>query len=368
MANRQNQKAGPNSQQLQANSIIVNNGIDEKRAREICKEMNSQLRREYSEEALLIANSRVAQFEERLIPKMESVDGALEAFGDPSFQLLLAEAQKTAAASERPTDYDLLSELLVHRFQKGDDRIVRAGINRAVNIVDEISDEALLGLTTIYCLTQFYPTVGSIYEGLNVLDSLFEKILYDKLPLGIDWLDHLDILDAVRINSMGSLKKLDEFYRDRLSGYTDVGINQESDNYIKAIKLLEDCKLPQNLLVPHVFNENYYRLDIHQIREIDSIKLEFKISGNGNIVKIPYQTSAEQKENLNLIYELYEQNAELKSEIVRSFMNELDKLEHLKILRIWWDELSSEIQITSVGKVLAHSNAERCYKNLPTLR
>ena len=39
MENKQVQKAGNNAQQLQANNMIVNLGIDEKRAREICQEM-----------------------------------------------------------------------------------------------------------------------------------------------------------------------------------------------------------------------------------------------------------------------------------------------------------------------------------------
>jgi hypothetical protein len=38
------QKAGENAQQLQANNMVVNLGIDEKRAREIYQEMNLQLR------------------------------------------------------------------------------------------------------------------------------------------------------------------------------------------------------------------------------------------------------------------------------------------------------------------------------------
>ncbi|MFZ2285066.1 MAG: hypothetical protein WAV86_14430 [Lutibacter sp.] len=83
MGNKQNQKAGDNSQQLQADKMIVNIGIDEKRAREIYQEMNLQLRRDYSKEALTIANSRVEEFENRLLPKMEAVEGALESFADP---------------------------------------------------------------------------------------------------------------------------------------------------------------------------------------------------------------------------------------------------------------------------------------------
>ena len=51
MASKQIQEAGDNSQQLQANNMIVNIGIDEKRAREIYQEMNLQLRKDYSQEA-----------------------------------------------------------------------------------------------------------------------------------------------------------------------------------------------------------------------------------------------------------------------------------------------------------------------------
>ena len=48
-------------------------------------------------------------------------------------------------------------------------------------------------------------------------------------------------------------------------------------------------------------------------------------------------------------------------------MEEWDKRENLKTLREWWDTIGNSIQVTSVGKVLAHSNAQRCDKNLPSL-
>jgi hypothetical protein len=185
MENKQVQKARDNAQQLQASNMIVNIGINEKRAREIYQEMNLQVRKDYTEEALKIANSRVKEFENRLMPKMESVEGALEAFTDPSFQLLLVEAQKTAASTERPVDYDLLSELLIHRFQKGENRITRAGISRAVEIVDEISDDALLGLTVAHSISYFFPASGNIHIGLDVLNDLFVKSFMENFQRGM---------------------------------------------------------------------------------------------------------------------------------------------------------------------------------------
>ena len=84
MINSQSQKGGDGSANIQAQQMVVHVGIDEKRAREIYQEMNLQLRKDYSQEALYVANTRVAEFENRLMPKMEEVSGALEAFADPS--------------------------------------------------------------------------------------------------------------------------------------------------------------------------------------------------------------------------------------------------------------------------------------------
>jgi hypothetical protein len=365
MLNKQIQEAGDNSQQLQASNMVVNIGIDEKRAREIYQEMNLQLRSDYSQEALTIANSRVAEFENKLLPKMEAVDGALEAFADPSFQLLLVEAQKTAASTERPADYDLLAELLIHRFQKGENRIIRAGISRAVEIVDEVSDDALLGLTVFHSVSSFFPVSGDIHQGLDVLDSLFGKLFYNKLPIGNEWLDHLDILDTVRINSLGGLKKIEQFYPEMLVGYIEVGIEKESENFQKAIELITANQLPQNTLVEHALNNNFSRLNLSTKNQIDSLSVQYQIPIHGNLINI--QISEEQKKALKNIYELYKQDENVKQENIKVFMQEWGKRQNLKTLKEWWDSIDINIQLTSVGKVLAHSNAQRCDKTLPPL-
>lgn len=355
------------SQLIQGDSVTVNYGIDEKRAREICKEMSLQLRKDYSLEALEIASSRVAEFENRLMPKMEAVSGALEAFADPSFQLLLVEAQKTAASTERPADYDLLSELLVHRFQKDENRIVRAGISRAVEIVDKISDDALLGLTVLHAATNFIPVSGDIKQGLNTLNDLFGKIIYGSLPSSGDWLDHLDILDAVRISSLGSLKKIQQLYPERLAGYIEVGIEKTSGDYNKAFEILKSNGLSQNILVDHAFNNNFVRLNITDKKRIPSLKLSQPITYNGKIIFQENPVSEEQIKAINSIYDLYKKDGKIKQQNIKNFMDEWDKHPNLQVLKEWWDNIGSAVQITSVGKVLAHSNAQRCDKNLPPL-
>lgn len=350
MINSQKQEGGDGSNNMQAQHMVVHVGIDERRAREIYQEMTLQVRAEYTREALTIANSRVNEFEKKLLPKMEEVEGALNAFADPSFQLLLVEAQKTAASSERPQDYDLLSELLIHRFQKGDNRIARAGISLAVGIVDKISDEALVGLTVAHAIIQFHPTSGDIFQGLDTLNDLFGNILYRELPTGQDWLDHLDILSAVRLNVLGNLMKTQERYSRMLSGYVDVGIQKESENHSKAQEILEKNGFADDILVEHALNNDFIRLPLPLRSRIDS-----------------FEFTKPQIDALNSVFDLYSQDANMKQNNIQKFMDEWNKRSNLRTIKEWWDNISPSFSITSVGRVLAHSNAQRCDKRLPAL-
>ncbi|MBQ7976571.1 MAG: hypothetical protein IJ300_12875 [Clostridia bacterium] len=115
---KQIQKAGDNAQQFQTENVIINMGITEERAREIFKEMTAVTIKEYTQDAYEVAIKRIDMFEDLLMNKIDKVNGLLDAFADPSFQFLLVDAQKTAAASDREADYEMLTELLVHRVER----------------------------------------------------------------------------------------------------------------------------------------------------------------------------------------------------------------------------------------------------------
>lgn len=369
-SDKQIQKAGGNSQQVQAGTINITNvmGIDEKRAREIFNEMYAIARRDFTKDAYECANERVAQFEESLMSKIVQIDGALEKFADPSFQFLITEAHKTAAATERVVDYDLLSELLVHRIQKGEkNRKVRAGIARAVEIVDQIDDDALCALTVSHVIGSLFPIANSVNEGLNVLEDTFSKLIYTELPKGREWLDHLEILDAVRLSSFGNLKKIEQFYPEQLNGYACVGIPKGTDKYDNAVSLLEKNQLSNTWLIDHELLDGYVRLPISSKTSIDSLKIVNRKVVNGQLEERYFDLSREQKGVLEEVFELYDTNEELKKKVVDGFMNEWKKRKTLAALCEWWDGIPMAFQITAVGKVLAHSNAQRCDKSIPPL-
>ena len=353
------QKAGDNSTQVQASVVNVYNGITEERARAIYKEEYGKIK-ELTQEAEQTAIQRVCELENRIIPKLSQIDKGLNLFSNPDFQFLLIEAQKAAARSERPVDYDLLSELLIHRVKNNDDRKKKLGIKKAVEIVDGISEEALLGLTVLHSVSSFIPVTGDINEGLNVLDKLFEKIIYGELPTGNQWLDHLDLLGTIRINSFGTLKPICEYYSEVLNGYVCTGINKESDDYQKAVRLLSETKISNGILFDNVLNPDYVRMQIPTKESIDSMKRVFHPN-----ITIPL--SETEKTTLKEIFSLYNNDSNLIQNVIQRFVEEWNKRESLRKLKEWWNDIPNSITITEVGKVLAHANAQRCDNTLPPL-
>lgn len=353
------QKAGDNSTQVQASVINVYNGISEERARAIYKEEFEKIE-ELTKEAKVTAIQRVCELENRIIPKLLQIDKGLDFFSNPDFQFLLIEAQKAAARSERSVDYDLLTEMLVHRVNNDTDREKRLGIKKAVEIVDSISDDALLGLTVVHSVSYFEPVTGDIYKGLDALDNLFGKIIHGELPKGGRWLDHLDILGAIRINTISKLKPLCEYYAKRLDGYVCTGIAKNSDDYRKAIQMLSEVNISENTLVDNVLNPDYVRIPIPTQKSIDSMKVVSELDSN-----IPL--SKDEVNAFKNIYSLYDNNTNIIRKVNKTFAEEWDKRKSLRLLKKWWGEIPYSISITEVGQVLAHANAQRCDNTLPPL-
>ena len=364
-SSKQIQKAGDNSHQLQMSNSTINIGITEKRAREIFTEMNAIARQSYTQDAYELAIKRVGMFEELLMHKVEQVNEMLDAFKDPSFQLLLVEAQKRAAVSDRESDFELLTELLAHRIERKDDRKTKASISKAVEIVDQIDDDALCGLTMVYAITSWCAETSDISEGLNIMNHFLSSICYRSLPTGHDWIYHLDILDAVRTSSIGTFKKFKEYYTAVFEGYACTGIQIGSENYAKALKILKEANLSPTILVPHELNDGYVRLNVRDKSSIANLQLNYVIQDT--IVEKRKVTSQE-VDTLYKIWDLYSNDSNLIEQVKNTFMAKWDSFDTLRQVHMWWEDIPRNFIITPIGKVLAYANAQRYEKNIPDIK
>lgn len=367
VSDKQIQKAGDNSSQFQVDNVnlTIIQGIDEKRAREVYSEMSERAIQDCTQEAIAKAIERIARFEQNVIPRIEQIESDFKSFAEPSFQFLLKSAQKTAACTEREADYQMLTELLVHRIEKGEDRKTKASISRAVEIVDQIDDDALCGLTLVQAIKQWVPVSGDITEGLNVLDNLFGSLCYRALPSGFDWVYHLDLLNAARVSSFGTFKKIEEYYPESFDGYACVGIQKGSENYTKAVELLGQVNLSPDFLLNHELLEGYVRIPTRSKNSISEIMINTQIPNTNIIVQRKIQK--EEVDIVEKIWGLYDQKEDKKQQVKSEFMKKWDTFNSLKEIKAWWNALPYSFDITAVGKVLAHANAKRYNNTIPDL-
>ena len=357
---KQTQKAGNGATQIQVESLtIINNDITEERVREICNELIPKILQEYTDDATNTARSRIEKFEDELLPRVERVEKMLPAFADPAFQFALKSAQRAAAATERQDDYALLSELLVCHVQKGNNRKNRAGISRAIEIVNEIDNDALCALTITHALNQFIPVSGNCLEGLQNLNDMFGKLMYQSLPTGNEWLDHLDVLGAIRLYSFGNMKKISEYYSSLLNGYVCIGIKKDTDTHNNALSILDSAHIPTDFLAPNECLDNYVRLKIYSNKAIDKL---LYINGMETT-----PLSDDQKSAIKQVWGMYTKDSALQNQVETRFIEIWNSFESLNKLRTWWDSLSQAFSITQIGQVLAQTNAKRCDPNLPDL-
>ena len=351
---KQMQKPGDNAQQMQAGTMVVNNffeGITEQRAREIANEQIQYALEQYSKEAYKKGIERVLRFMERFMEKILRIENALQSFADPSFLNYLSDAQKSAAATDQEEDYDLLAELLACHIQNGKESKKRAAIHYAIKIVGEIASDALLGLTIAHALETITPGTGVCTDGLARIDNQLCKLLYMELPKGNDWLDHLDILRAVRLASSKTSGLFYYYYSKKLNGYACAGIQDDSDEYKKSLDILNKNKINPSIFIPNKCLEGFHRLAIWNKSLFDS-PCFLKEETHDCFTK-------EQIVALKYILAMYRDEPHLKIKVMNGFSSLLSKYDTINQISHWWNSIPCGFSITHVGHVLAHINAKR---------
>ncbi len=231
-----------------------------------------------------------------------------------------------------------------------------------------MSDDALRGLTVAQAVQSVKPIVGDIEHGLDVWNQLFGILFYGPLPLGDEWLKHLDTLGAVNIHSVETPRqKAQRYYVVVCSGYTDIGMEQDSASYREAIDILKTNTLPRGLLVKHRLNDGYVRIPVPDKASIDSLSIQQRVWQDGSTVLVPVRLTEDQVAEINTIYDLYTHDQGLKERIAHSFMKAWSQRPHLRMLQEWWDNIPVAFSITPAGQALAHANAQQRDENFPPM-
>ena len=360
----QEQRAGDNSNQIMVRGDM-NIGITESQARDICKAECAIALQNWAFQAGAFAESRIQKLEDKVLPKMLSHDKKLSIFGDPGFQILLRKAQIAAASSEREADYEILSDLLLHRAELNGNRQRRLGIAKAIEVVDQIDELALIALSVVYAVSKYMPQSPNIFEGLNTLDSLFGKIFDGKsLPGDNSWMEHLSLLSAIRLGTEGinNFKKMEEYVPDRLKVYFENGIKEDSDEYKKIKETFELSGLPLSCLETHPLKEGYLHLTCS--KDVNKLVITRTLP-QGIIQQLPLTTR--QKEALGYVIDLNFRFNPKDNMMLRKFWDIWNQYPNLATLKRWWNSLTIPFNITPVGEALANAYIRGKEPNIPSV-
>ena len=121
--------------------------------------------------------------------------------------------------------------------------------------------------------------------------------------------------------------------------------------------------MPNNVLIDHELLEGYVRLKINQKNEID--RLAFIINGQEQMQSRPL--TDEEKKCLYDIWNLYSKDEQLKNTVLKKMMELMNSFEAMNKSIKWWNSVSVNFVITSIGRVIAHTNAKRIDNTLPDL-
>lgn len=350
------QKAGDFSHQAQIINSTIVAGIDEKRVREVFSEMSVKAMQECTAEAVIEVKKRIKKFADCLIPRIEKLENGFSAFSDPAFQFLLRKAQITAACSNNEADYLILSELLCQRVCTSGNRKEAAAISKAVEIVNEIDEDALCILTIYYFLTNYYPIIGSLTEGLEYINGIIGKLIDQKeMPNNLNIFERFSYRKAISehlemLNIVGDDRTAERCERltSVFSGYVCIGIKNNTEAYNKAIEILNDYNLPTQLLVSHELLEGYSRLQISNFEMLDlDLWQETYFSRT---------LSNSESKALHDILKLYEKDSSLLFKTKDAFEKAFEKYDNLRYAKELCDILIPYNYITPIGEVIVKAN------------
>lgn len=364
------QKAGLGSNQVMIGTVVC--GVDEKRVREICDEKIVLALKDLTKEAYDGAAVKGRAMSTVLLDKMRQQEIDYKAFGDPRFQRELVKAQVSAAVSERESDYDLLSELLLARMN-GELKIkTKTGISRAIEIVADVDDDELLALTVAFVIFNYgvrREAGVDVNIALHILNDLFSSFDLDKLPKGSAWLENLEMLDTISLSPFSRFNNLIERFANSLDGVVCTGILGSSKQMEDVKTILSRIHINEDILLPNPLLPGYFRLptySLHDFSDVILFKKQFDET-TGRIDSLQVKPTDEVMAGFSEITKLYETAPALKSKVRENFRKMWNGHSALSKVNAWLESQQTAFRITKVGRAIAYVNAKRIVPNLPTI-
>lgn len=276
----------------------------------------------------------------------------------PEFYKLINDTKKIAAQTDNLMDYELLSNLFIEYIDNNKDMIAATNIKKAMDIVVDIDKDILNMITVYYIVKHIRLACGTAIDMLAHSERLILKIGDIKYTATNDimWYDHLEVLDIIKYEfKPNQIKLVDYLFYNRYSGCVCIGLQKNSKDYFKAIKMLNSVGLGSNMFVDHDLLSGYVR---------------FNVSGSELLHTLPYYDTKniliqnilfndKQKKVMKEIWNMYIKDKQLEQIVYKNFQSLFNEFPVLKKFLEWHDNILYLFMIKPIGNLLVNINVRR---------
>lgn len=335
LGNKQQQRGGENSVNLQAEEINIQGGLSYTEVRQIAMDIFEVNFIRMSESASKIATERAIEITEKFLDKLmtNNPQGIIQA-QNPNFQYSLYNAQKEYAKSGDKDLEEALVNILLARSFELERGTLQVLLNEAINVIPKLT-QAQLNLLSIYFiftkLTINLDCTQSIDDFISTLETLVSPLVIEATQ--VDY-EHMQYCGCVGI-SMGFIG-LDKLLKDTYGRIFSRGISYE-----EIINMGIDFERYKDIFVKSFDNPELLQINVQNESGLIPMANKFNIDQvNFNKIQDLYSRSSMNEYSIsNLLRE--------KSTIIYSVYN------------IWNNTSMKNIRLTTMGTLLAKLNLDR---------
>lgn len=333
--NKQTQKSGDNSTNIQANKYIVHKGVPYSEVKEIALDVFKANFYELAGRASDVARERAEQITDEFLQKLkrENPQGFTES-EDPDFQLALFTVQKEYARHGDKELGDLLVDLLVDRSKHDQRNIMQIVLNESLSVAPKLTEDQLAALTVIFV---FRYTQNSQVGNDQSLGEYFDQHIgpfVKRLSKNSPCYQHLQYTGCGSIG-IGSIA-LEKIIGGTYQGLFLKGFEQ-SEIKSRAIA----CGLDGRIFIPCINNT-----DKLQIKAINKDTLGKYLT----TLSIPHDDTTK----MALLFDVNKMSkVEVRQKCVsiRPYMSE--------VFDVWNASAMKNFSLTSVGISIGHANLKK---------
>lgn len=329
------QKSGHNSTNIQANEIVVHQGIPYSEVKEIALDVFRANFYKLAGIARDTAKSRAEEITDIFLRKLQDENpGGFSKAQDPDFQYALFTMQREYARNGDKDLGELLVDLLVDRSKQEQRNILQIVLNESLNTAPKLTNDQLAALAIIFLLRY---TINHSVGNHDLLGEYFDQYV---LPFAKDLNTGNACYQHLEFTGCGSISVASKSLEDALVGnYQGLFSKGFDENNVLVSQLT--VGLDRRYFIPCLNDKTRY-----QVKALNKEALEKLLNAN--------PVSPGDKINIGALFDNVKMSA---NEVIDKCISLRPYME--KVFDVWTNSPMQNFNLTSVGIAIGHANIKR---------